>query len=147
MNQIINDKINLITKHDDVSFVIINNEQIIHSSKGIGVKPILQLIKSNPNLINDNVVIDKIIGRAAAILLCKYKPKKVYGILMSKSAIEIFLHYKIEYGYNNLVENILNRTSNGLCPLEESVVGVFNLNDGEKLIINKVNDLMLKQQK
>ena len=127
--------------NDNTSFILINGETII-KDKGNGVKPIINIINNNKSLLNNSIVIDKIIGKAAALLLTKYKVKQVSSLIMSQSAIDIFLSYGIEYSYKTLVANILNRSNTGLCPLEDVVKDTNDIEVAEELIRNRINELM-----
>lgn len=73
---------------------------------------------------SDAVLVDKVIGRAAAAIAICGKVKHVHGELMSEDAIEFLNKNGITTSYTILVHRILNRKRDGLCPLEQSVEGV-----------------------
>ncbi len=127
---------------NEISFAIIDDEKIIYTDKSIGVKPIIKVIEENPMLIKNNIIVDKVIGKAAALLLIKYKVKKVCGYLMSETAIDMLERYNIEYEFQRKVKYITNRTNDGLCPLEDSVKDTDDLDDAEIRIKERIKILM-----
>ena len=112
-----------ILKSEDVSFVAIVGEDIV-KDKAIGIKPIFQRVKLNKNFFKDVIVADKIIGKAAAMLLINSGVSQVYGETMSLSAIEILEKYNIYYEFGEKVDFIHNRDNTGLCPMEETVKNI-----------------------
>ena len=112
-----------ILKSEDVSFVAIVGEDIV-KDKAIGIKPIFQRVKLNKNFFKDVIVADKIIGKAAAMLLINSGVSQVYGETMSLSAIEILEKHNIYYEFGEKVDFIHNRDNTGLCPMEETVKNI-----------------------
>ena len=138
---ILNKAINLVLS-EEATFVVINNGEIVHSDSGIGVSCIMRLIKTNAMILNEAIVVDKVIGKAASMLLIKYGVKEVYGLLMSDSAIIQFKKYDVTYDCHRLTDNILNRTKDGLCPLEDVVYSEEDLEVAENKIKLRINQLM-----
>lgn len=107
-------------KEDDASLVAkVKGE--IYESHLHGVEPILNPMKENQNFFEDGIVVDRVIGKATAMLLALSKVQYVYAYVMSEKAKEIFDLYDIEYGYEETVPYIINRTHDGMCPMERIV--------------------------
>ena len=133
-----------IIRDNIASFVICNKD---YHDIGIGVKPIIKVIDNDSLLLNDAYIVDKIIGKASAMLLVKYHINKVHGLLMSEKAIEIFEFYNIDYSYDSKCANIINREQSGLCPLEDSVINLkpIELDKAELNIRKRISELMSKK--
>ncbi len=129
-------------KSEKATLIILKNDVVVCEESGIGVKPIMKVINENPEIIKGATVIDKVIGKAAAMLLIKYGAVQVHGILMSKTAIKMLEMHSIQYYYENTVETILNRNNDGLCPLEDSVKDTDDLEIGFNNIKNRILELM-----
>ncbi len=56
------------------------------------------------------MIIDKIVGRAAALLQVQFGIRTVNARLMSKLARDVFDHFKINYQFEQMVERIQCRT-------------------------------------
>ena len=50
--------------------------------------------------------------------------KEVYAKLISESAIDVFRRYSIPFAYETITSKIINRFGTGICPMEETVVGI-----------------------
>ncbi len=133
-----------LAKSEGSTFVIIKNGEKIHNSQGIGVKPIMEVISQHPEFLQDATVLDKIIGKAAAILLIKYGVREVYGEIMSQLATEILKAHGVEFSYGKLVKNIQNRAGDDLCPLEKSVIVTDDIEKGVENIKHTIAQLMKK---
>lgn len=116
--------------YNEAKAMIINNKAeciIIHDNKiaaverGRGVSPLLKLHDSKKELMKNSIIVDKVIGRAAAFIAISGKASFVYGKIMSEDAKELLAAHNIKTDCDLLVPKILNRKRDGLCPLEDSV--------------------------
>jgi len=114
-NEIIIDAIEQINK-GDVACIVIEGDTITYKEKGRGVKPILTLCKRG--VLNNVCVVDKVVGKAAAMVMTYAGVKMCYAITISKHALKWFEDYGVIVKYDNLVEYIVNRRGDGMCPME-----------------------------
>ncbi len=138
----INQQLQQLIDAGQASFLIIKDDILVYQDLGIGVKPIIKVINSNPDLITDAIIIDKVIGKAAAMLLIKFKAQAVHGLLMSETALKLLDRHGLKYQYDNLVPYIANRNNDGLCPLEDSVKDTDDLDQGYSNILARISELM-----
>ena len=100
--------------------VVIKNEIVLFTSLDRGIKPIFDLQNEiNHNEIENSFIADRVIGKAAALILSDLKIKGIYSELISKDALNIFNNNNIEVSYKKKVDKILNRTKTDLCPIEK----------------------------
>lgn len=92
----------------------------VHTSTLRGVAPILALIEDGVEL-RGGCAADKVIGKAAAMLLVHAGVTSVYGAVMSEAAQEFLLGAGVETSCGELCERIMNRTKDGFCPMEQAV--------------------------
>lgn len=88
-------------------------EKLIFHSDGKWLHPLLELEKflSNSNYDRTKLVVkDKIIGRAAALILIYLGIQNVKAGIMSKLGKDALEKYVISYEYKNLVDRIQCRT-------------------------------------
>ena len=135
------DKAIELINNNKASFIIYNKD---YYDIGIGVKPIIKIIDTNKLLLDNAYIVDKIVGKASAMLFVKYNIKYIHGILMSKQAINVLEYHNIEYTYDNICEYIVNRSNTGLCPLEDCVkdIDINDINNAEINIRNRIRELM-----
>lgn len=118
------------------------NGQIVYTGTGPGVKPLLTAYKNHPELLRDSVTGDKIIGKAAAMLLVLAGARAVYGSIMSQPGKAYLEAHGIITACGKLVPYIENRTGTGMCPLEQSVLHIENASQGLQAMEIKIAELM-----
>ena len=131
-----------ILKQQRESCVVMKNGDIVYKATGRGVKPLLALIETQPSLMQDAMVIDKIIGKAAALLCIKGGVSGVYGELMSMSACEYLKKQGIKPQYGRCIDVISNRDKSGICPLEKSVMEIDDPEEGYAALKETIKELM-----
>lgn len=104
--------------------IVIKNGTVAAKEKGRGLSPLLNIYKADPAVLHDAVIVDKVIGRAAAFVIIAGKSRQAHGELISEDAIELLKKHNIAVSGTKIVPRILNRRMNGLCPLEQSVAGL-----------------------
>lgn len=109
-----------------VSCVILRDGKAPAFSEEIGIKPLMKELRQDKGAFAGGVIADKVVGKAAALMAVLGKAEAVYGSVMSESAEEVFLRYGVEYEFCERVPYIENRTKTGQCPLEASVVDVWD---------------------
>lgn len=103
------------------SFVVIRDGRIVYQDKGNGVKPIMKLLDTNRELLKDAVIVDKLIGKAAALLLCLGEVSRIYAITMSEAGKAYLEQVGITAECEKCIGMISNRKKDGICPLERAV--------------------------
>lgn len=101
-----------------------------------GIKPLLIQIEKKG--LKKAIVVDKVIGKAAALLMVYGKVKQVHTNIIAKDAITVFKKYKIKFSYNQEVEYIQNVTKDGLCPMEQKVLNIDSPKKAYKIFTNQI---------
>ncbi|MDO4587621.1 MAG: DUF1893 domain-containing protein, partial [Planctomycetia bacterium] len=102
--------------------VLLRDDKIAAVESGRGVMPLLNIAERES--LEGAVIVDKVIGRAAAAILIAGNVAAVHGELMSEDAVEWLGIHRITTSYAHLVPRILNQDRSGLCPLEQTVMGI-----------------------
>lgn len=122
-----------------------NNYALIASngyySTSSGIKPVISKLNENIEYFKGLSVADKIIGKASAMLLTLSKVKHVDALVLSKAGKDIFDKYNIEYTYVELVDYIINRKGDDMCPMEKTVANIDDLNEAYIALNNKVKEI------
>lgn len=111
-------------KENKAACVLMKDGKIILSENGRGISPLLVIYDKLNGDMRDTVVVDKVIGRATAAIAICGKVKHVHAEVMSQEAVDFLNEYKITSSYTLLVPRILNRTRDGLCPMESTVLHI-----------------------
>ena len=95
------------------------------SERGRGVSPLLEFHDHREaGFLRGATVVDKVIGRAAAMIAIAGGATRVHGELMSEDAKALLESRGVTVSYGTLVPRILNADRSDLCPLEKSVEGI-----------------------
>ncbi len=114
--------------------VIIKNGSIIHDENGRGIAPILDVYRQQTDKMKDSILVDKVIGKAAAMVAICGKVKYVHAELICDSAVDILQKNNIKVTWTLRVKDILNRRRNGLCPMEQTVLNISDPAEGVKAL-------------
>lgn len=104
---------------NEYSIVVVKENEIVYKSESKGLQSLISLYKTKKNTLEDSSIADKVIGRAAALILIGSNIKEVYADLISENAIDILDKSDIPYEYKSQVKEIRNRDNTGMCPMEE----------------------------
>ena len=104
-------------KEKDVAAAYIKDDNI-HFCYGKMIKPLVDLYLSKEDL-KGAIIVDKIVGRAAASFFIELGIKECYGEVMSKPGLLLLKKYGIEASYGILTENIMRHDGLDLCPMEK----------------------------
>ena len=103
-----------------------------------GIKPVISKLNEDLHFFNGLSVADKIVGKASAMLLTLSGVNEVYAETLSVSGKEIFEKYGIKYEYGQLVDYIVNRKGDGVCPMEETVKDLNDLHEAYEALNRKI---------
>ena len=101
---------------------VIEKDGRTYTSDQFGIKPLMQFLRRDRRFFEGAAVADKVIGKAAALLLIDGGAAEVFGAVMSESAAKVLSEHGVSFGYCELVPMIENRTHTGMCPMEETVL-------------------------
>ena len=108
---------------------------IFAKSEERGIKPLADFLKSGR--LKGALVVDKVIGKAAAALCVAGGARKVHALVMTDAAKLLLLAHDVEASADEMAERILNRTRTGLCPMETRVK---DLSDIDAMVQALVSD-------
>ncbi|MDE7195010.1 MAG: DUF1893 domain-containing protein [Oscillospiraceae bacterium] len=128
-----------ILKSGEYTCVLCKGEETVTYTER-GVKPLLDLLDSEKGL-NGFSPADKVVGKAAAFLYILLEVKTVYAPVMSLSAIHLFEANGVFFRYDVSVENIINRSGTGICPMEEAVKELSVPEEALKAIRKRLSEL------
>ncbi len=110
-------------RQGDYTCVVCVQGQVI-TSRQRGIRPLLEHWETGH--LSGASVADKIIGKAAAMLLILGGARKVFGQVMSETACRLLLDAGTEVSWGTLTDHIVNRAGDGLCPMEQAVRDLNN---------------------
>ena len=112
-------------KAEGVSLLVLHGEQPVYRAEGHGIGPLLRTIAEVPaNELAGARFIDRVVGRAAALLLAHVRAASVVAGTMSDGAVRVLTLHRIPFAAGQRVAKILGRAVDAPCPFEASVEGV-----------------------
>ncbi|MBR6676769.1 MAG: DUF1893 domain-containing protein [Clostridia bacterium] len=114
------------------------NSTGLHLSEEKGIRPMLLWLEEDPEFLKGASVADKIVGRAAAMIMIYAGVKEVYASVISNAAIEILKEADISVTYSMSAIAISNRRGDGICPMERAVAPIKDPEAAYKALREKV---------
>ena len=107
----------------DDTLRVYEREQLVFSSSKDRLLPLLEYIDRFTGDHQRVVILDKIIGNAAALLSVKADCQEVFSPLGSQLAIETLVKYETKYHFTKIVPCIQKPDGEGMCPMEKLSMG------------------------
>lgn len=123
----------------DYTCVLVKGDNVCTCTER-GVKPLVNLLESQKDYKGYSAA-DKVVGRATAFLYAILGIKVLYANIISKSALEVLKKHKIETEFDKLVDNIINRQGDGICPFEKAVMDIQDANTAQSIIYGKMKEM------
>lgn len=127
--------------HTSASTIAVVSNGEVFTSQERGVKPLLYLLSEKKGFLKGASVADKAIGKAAALLMVLGEIKEVHTFIISEPAIKVFEKYNIPCFYDKKVDRIVNRTGDGLCPMETLCLDVEEPKEAFTKIKEKISKM------
>ena len=108
----------LLTRGEAASVVAVDGV-IVAREQGRGVLPLLKLLDAGK--LRRALVVDKVIGRAAAAICLVGRVRKVHALVMGEDAAALLHAHGVLATADRTVPRILNRDQSASCPLEARV--------------------------
>ena len=96
---------------------------MIFSSSKERLLPLLEYIGSRSSTYQGVVILDKVMGNAAALLAIKARCREVYSPLGSKLAINTLDKYSVKHYIEQVVPYIQQDKGEEMCPMERLSIG------------------------
>ena len=104
------------------SCVVARDGVIVGKETGRGIKPILKLLDEGK--LAHALVVDKVIGRAAAAICIAGNARRIHASIMGADAATLLKERGVEASADKMVPKILNRALTDGCPMEQAVDGL-----------------------
>ena len=121
------------------SIVLCKNGEVITSDKR-GVAPLAEIIQCGTDISGFSAA-DRVVGKAAAMLMLKAGVAEVYALTISESAEKLLKSHSVQVSFKNRTTRIMNRDNTGPCPMETAVADTDDINTGTEIIIEKLKNM------
>lgn len=113
-----------ILKQKDAACVLITKDSRVLVSEQSGIRPLLEWLEKEPEAMRGACAADKVVGKAAALLMAFGGVSQVYAQIISESAMKSLEQNGITFSFGQKVPYIQNRDHSGMCPMEKRCLGL-----------------------
>lgn len=97
--------------------------RLLGSAEGRGILPLLRLLGQIGQEASGAAIVDRVVGKAAAMVMASARVGRVHALLMSKPAGEFLSASGVAYTCDKMVAVLKDRTGEGMCPMEQLSAG------------------------
>ncbi|MCB2171446.1 DUF1893 domain-containing protein [archaeon] len=121
------------------SLMIYKEGELFFESDLKGIRPHLKAINELGSELEGTLMVDKILGRAAAFLVIYSKAGEAISAVLSTPGKQVLDKYGLKYSYREEVPHI--KLENGViyCPFERMVQGIDDPVEAYEAIVEKMN--------
>ena len=119
--------------------VVLRDGEIVRAETGRGVAPMIRLYEDGA--LQGAYVVDKIVGKAAAMLMTLGGVSGCYALTVSRAALDWFVGHGIPVEYEVCAEYIVNRAGDGMCPMEQTVKELTDATEALVALKHKIAQL------
>ena len=141
MNNSYRDAAIAVLKNTDCSFSYVGDNGSVRSDVK-GIRRLMSLAESGFDL-SRGYTADRIVGKAAALIMVLLGAKHVYADTLSDSAYHVFEANGVDVLYRCLVPAIINRTGDDICPMEKAVSCTEDPREAYRLLGEKMKQMKI----
>lgn len=134
-------------KQNKAACVVISRDAGVTESQKSGIAPLLEWLNGSPDLLKGACVADKVVGRAAALLMVYGGVAEVYAGIISESAAECLKQNGIPFSFGQKVSYVQNRDKTGMCPMERRCLPVRSPSEAYTVLNQMVMEHSGKMQR
>lgn len=124
-----------------ISLAVVRDGKVVCVKKGMGISPLLEIVLEQRELLENAVVVDKIVGKAAASLMVLGKVKEVHTLTVSEDGKDYLVSHGIPVISDRCISVIKNRDKTGICPFENAVADVESPQEAFEILQNTLKRL------
>jgi len=111
-----------ILNRERVNLYIFKGDASLYRSAKSGIAPLIEAVeKLGTAELSGSTVVDKVVGKAAALIISYFQARGVYTHLISRSATKVLDKNRIAFYFERLTDEIKSRNGLGICPFESAV--------------------------
>lgn len=132
----------LFIDYPDKTCIIYRNDKVIFTSEYRGVRPMMEYMKSYGPSQEPLTIIDRIMGKGAVLLAVLIGATNIKTPIISEPALALALKHKHQVEYGKKIPFVINRTGDGRCPIESSILDIDDIEEGYEVIKVTIAELM-----
>ena len=106
-------------KTERLSLYVMKEGKVLFKSREHRIKPLYLCLRQHGEEMREAVVVDKLVGAAAAYLCILGKVKQVITPVISQAAVSALEGAGIPVYAEKTIDNVMNQDKTALCPMEK----------------------------
>jgi hypothetical protein len=123
------------------SLMVYKGGRLIFQSSSKGIRPHLEAIEQLGDTLHGSVMADKIIGRAAALLILHSGAAEAHAALVSTPGRQVLEQHGLKFTYAQETPHIKMQDGRIYCPFEAMVQGISDPAEAYRAITEKMRAL------
>lgn len=120
-----------------------NNNDLLYTSNKKGIAPIMDKLNEDRSFFKGGIIADRVIGKAAAMLLIDSGALFIYGEMVSDHSLKILeaaskSNPDFSFEVGKVVPYIINRAGDDMCPMEKTVLNIDDPKDAYEPLKNRL---------
>lgn len=125
-----------------IVIAIVKDSEILFTSKNKGIQPFFEALEKIPlERFRGCSIADRVVGKAALMLAAYIGAKQIFTPLVSQHAIDAALNLNLDLAYNKRADFIINRSQDGMCPMEKAVLDIDDPNKAFNILKHTLQKL------
>jgi hypothetical protein len=121
-----------------LSLMVYNGGEVIFQSASKGVRPYLEAIDALGGRLKGTLIVDKIVGRAAALLLLYSGAVEVHAGVINPGGRKLIEDAGVRLFYDKEIEHIKTVDGRIYCPFESMVQGISDPTVAYHAVVEKM---------
>jgi len=118
-----------------LNLMILKDGATLFSSAMEGIAPLVEAVEElGVGRLEGSTVVDRIVGKAAALIIAYFKAARVYAKVLSRRSAPVLDRCGIVCVAEEVVEEILNREGTDMCPFERMVLSIDDPAEGYEVV-------------
>lgn len=123
------------------SLMIYRGGRLIFQSASKGIRPHLEAIETHGEALRGTLMVDKIVGRAAALLMLYSEAAEAHAQVLSRPGKQVLDMHGLPTTYVELVDHIKMKDGSIYCPFERMVQSISDPEEAYAAIVEKMKSL------
>ena len=123
------------------SLMVYRDGDLVFQSSSKGIRPHLEAIALLGEGLRGTVMVDKIVGRAAALLILYSGAAEAHAAVLSAQGRRVLEMHGLSFTYAEEVAHIKMRDGRIYCPFEAMVQGLTDPEEAYRAIVEKMRSL------
>ena len=123
------------------SLMIYRGGRLIFQSPSKGIRPHLEAIETHGEALRGTLMVDKIVGRAAALLILYSGAAEAHAQVLSRPGKQVLDMNDLPTSYVELVDHIKMKDGRIYCPFERMVQNISDPAEAYAAIVERMGSL------